>query len=937
MKKLLSVVLALAIVIGCLSMATFAGDGQWPAATDVTGLHLVSDLTDKNKTMSSSLKGITTDAYIEETVGGQTQRYILLQYKVYNLNTVKIKFTGYSFFNYGGWNTLLQTYPGNEEDSNAMEIPANSSRIFTMKIPVTADNKVTKSDGSATYAIGDGTNFRVRFDQKDNHSTDREFIIEALNEVSALFCKNAADTCYIFTATKLTGTASYNGVKLTVTQNTDANAGMIVFGTATDKQDGAVFEDCPGFTGALTVSYTFYNPNDTAVNVALRFTRRAYWGFNAGNNLSTSDITIPANSKAVITNSINVTNGKLTLDEQEINASDIRVRFNINYKNLTMGAVYYIETANTNDPMFYGTTSNNGFAKTLATEFPNLQVMATPEPTIEPTEEPTPVTSPVTTPETSAEPTPQAPVGIEFSVKADQENGSVGVNDYNRSPWASDATFTGQKKLNYVVYNTSNKDVTVELHITMMKDGRTWGGDAETIGKVTIDPGYKADLSAYVNVEDGTVKMKADDSLTGSLNLVRLRFTLAFDGGAKIGDSVIIAPADGNSEDFVMTQFAAGGVDKELVYEFPAEPTPPPKYIAAKFEQKEASDEDAGMCDWGKGQFLEDDATFNGTISHKYVIYNTGVSPLTATFYYNNKDGKGSNVEGSKKQVSVAPGAKENVEVYIAFTDGVATLNGSGDTAKLSTLRIRLDVKFNEAVKGNSFVIASATEDENDYLIKKQENSNFEKTLLTKEQLPVVKVATGVTLKTTEEADGSGKLYFVTTPEGGLCDATDVKNGKVTKSFKIKNNGPQGIEVKLDLQLKVDSSWKSPAGKECDWVVIEPGKTAVVTCSATCEDGKVKIGETEYAISKLFGKFSIKGEDGTLPENSSFTIYFAEDEASNFMKMVSKDMQEDGWSLTVVYSAAGAGTGDVLPVAIMATVALAFVTLVVVSKKRKED
>lgn len=1102
MKKLLSVVLALAIVIGCLSMATFAGDGQWPASTDVTAIRLVSDLTHSNKTMISKFTGITTNDIIEETVGDNTERYLLLQYKIYNLNSVSINVSAYSYVNSGGWQVLQQTYPGNENDSNEQTIPANSARIYTIKIPVTADNKFTKNDGVTTYAIGNGASLNVRIDQKNNHSNDRQFVVEALNEVSALFCENAADTQYIFTVTKMYGAnpVDVKGVKLTVTQNTDANAGMIVFGTAAGKQDGAVFEDCPDFTGALTVSYTFYNPNDTEVSVGLRFTRRAHWGYNAGNNLKGSEVTIPANSKAVLTNSINVTNGKLTLDGQEINASDIRIRFNIDYQKLEMGAVYYIETTNANDPMFYGTTSNNGFSKGLAEEFPNLQMMETPvEPPVVP-----PATSPETSPETPPE-EPQVPVGQKWTIKEDGTKTTLSINDYNRSPWAADDTFTGQKQLSYTVYNTSDKTVTVDLQIMILLGGSTHNGDAETMSKkVTIPAGYKGEISALVNVENGTAKLKADGSKDGALNLIRLRFNLTYASNYKKGDTIIIVPNDGNMNDFALTSFSASEIDREDVYELPnyetaTDPVGQQWIIKEDSDKKSLSINDYGNSPWGN------DDSFTGQKKLDYIVYNTSKKTVTVELYLtvlldltDNGENDPTTYSGDPEtyaKITLPAGGKGELSALVNVVNGVAKLKADGSRdGNLNLIRVRFTLTYADNVKkGDSIIIAPADGDMEDFAMSKFAASGVNKETVYKfpaesekpvgvvltvpedKEIPFFITAEGVfdadptftgTKEITYTVYNKTSMMLVVTPalqvktvdskwsgpsgdkviipigqkaevkasievvngkvtitsneydlnkvflrfnftdaklkkgdkiyiaanedldiiynpdpistsgmsldvvyelpaveapkipqaikvtaakemaasnayistSTGIVTANDIKDGEIIKKFKVKNNSNADIMVKLDLvaTVKVDgeSAWRGVEGADSEFVTIAPGKTAEIQYVCDTKDGKVELTtEEEVAVSELLAKISIKNEEGTIKEGTTFTIYFDEANMAKFVELKSGSK----WSYEILYSASGAGTGDVLPVALIASVMFGFVLLTLVSKKRKEN
>ncbi len=1245
-----------------------------------------------------------------------------LQYVVYNTSNKEIKVTL-------SITILLEgrTYGGDAETIGTVTIPAGYKGDLSALVNVENGVAKLKADGSRN---GNLNLIRVRFIMNGNLTAGDAIIIESIQDgdtnsflpnsfsasgvtkttVNELPTLNytpvptvapTADPTPVPTQVPTTaptgaptGAPNYVGVKLEVTNDAVNNSGLAIFAKTGSP---AIFADDANFSGTKQISYVVYNASDKTLQATLyvcsigKYQTAFYEG-----------VLIPAGEKAVVTAEFDVVSGMVDLGDAIYPLSELRARFNLNFNNIVNGDVYYIAPAetNANDPIFSGTSSNNGFTVSYVTELPNLPTMATPTPTVAPTADPTPVPTQA----------PGSAAGVKFEVKEDTST-AISINDYGRSPWANNASFTGQKKLQYVVYNTSNKEVKVTLSITILLEGRTHGGDAETIGTVTIPAGYKGDLSALVNVENGIAKLKADGTKDGALNLIRLRFTATFTGGAEAGDSILIAPVlDGDNNDFVINKFSAGGVNKsevatlpnynyapaptptpvptqvpgasqtpgttqapgatakpagikftsteviannathygtfeetyfandetftgkkeatykfyntsnhrmtvkiafkvtddgwhsynagqatatiepgfnasltafvdvkdgkvtinnkeydlskvsirvdaafeeeaigdsfimtcddsndpiflsnrtlnkmskEAVYSLPADPTPAPTpigaklevtkeevnnsgliifakdgspaifeddadftgtkkmsyviynaskkdlsatlytcsvgkyqtdffktvvipankkavvtvefevvngevelggekyplseirarfnlnfkkivngdvyyiapandvendplfagtssnngfkvtyvseipemeylegfepdvpsedgateeepgedkvYIGAEFVQNEPSAEQHSLCNWGGGKFLENDPNFNGTISHKYIIYNTGASAMKVNLLYNNDKGRGSSVEGSFASATVLPGKKVELEIAIKFVDGVATLNDAGETATLSQLRLRLNVKFEEEVEGNKFVIASATDDPNDYFVSKYENAAFTKTLLTKAELPVVKVAVGITISTTDEADGSGKFYLTTTTSGGLCTSKDVKDGILTKTYKFRNNGESAIEVKLDLQALAGGSWKSPEGKECDWILIEPGKTVEVTCSVPVENGMVTIAGEEVSISKLFGKFSFRGEDGTLPEGTSFTIFFAENEESHFANMIGEAKMDEGWSSEIIFAASGAPTGDVLPVAIIATVMLAAVLFVVVSKKRKED
>ena len=170
-----------------------------------------------------------------------------------------------------------------------------------------------------------------------------------------------------------------------------------------------------------------------------------------------------------------------------------------------------------------------------------------------------------------------------------------------------------------------------------------------------------------------------------------------------------------------------------------SEPTPT-TYIAAEFVEKVPSTSSYAMADWGEGKlYTADDATFNGTISHKYVIYNTGKSALTAKLLYNNSDGKNaaSGTEAKTDNITIAPGDHATFKIKTTFVNGVTTLDESNQyTATLTQLRIRIGITFAAAEEGNKFIVASADEKTDDWFITSySKDSAWTKTLLTKEQI----------------------------------------------------------------------------------------------------------------------------------------------------------------------------------------------------------
>lgn len=201
---------------------------------------------------------------------------------------------------------------------------------------------------------------------------------------------------------------------------------------------------------------------------------------------------------------------------------------------------------------------------------------------------------------------------------------------------------------------------------------------------------------------------------------------------------------------------------------------------------------------------------------------------------------------------------------------------------------------------------------------------------------PTPKVPTGIKLEYTEDFTG---LNYIISAKGVFTDA-DVKDGELTKTYKVTNNGEDTLKLKLRFQLthtKADGgkTWAGPT--DGTFVEIEPGETAELTYTAEVEDGKVTVDDTEYPVSELFVRLEI-GADGNVEvlKGTSFTVYCGQTVAEALTKG-SKGMKNVTVELVYDKVNNSVGTGDVLPVAFIALVAVATVALVVVSKKKREE
>ena len=141
------------------------------------------------------------------------------------------------------------------------------------------------------------------------------------------------------------------------------------------------------------------------------------------------------------------------------------------------------------------------------------------------------------------------------------------------------------------------------------------------------------------------------------------------------------------------------------------------------------------------------------------------------------------------------------------------------------------------------------------------------------------------------------------------------------------------MSIKLELHALVGGRWAAPAAGEL--VTIEPGETAWLEYTCEVSDGKVEIAGEDIAVSELFIRFDVANGEGagTVAAGTKFIIYASGAQYEALKSVATRP----GWSNTVVYTAPSQDGGDMLPVALIATVVVAFVALAVVAKKRKED
>ena len=337
----------------------------------------------------------------------------------------------------------------------------------------------------------------------------------------------------------------------------------------------------------------------------------------------------------------------------------------------------------------------------------------------------------------------------------------------------------------------------------------------------------------------------------------------------------------------------------------------------------------------GKGEYNKE----------KVLIPANGTAELSYTVQFD-KDGKVSTVEDSGKKVAdgVSPasinlrfdfhnandasGVAANTKVIIApvnnelLMDGLENINARGTAKSTGLFKIESLTSLPADPTPTPATPTPAGED----------NTPATAT-------PVPKVVNGV--KYTVKEDIESDQYICS--DLGVIDASDVKDGKLTKTLSIKNNGDTEITVLFLIQATVKGSngsntWAAP-DKGNGKVTIEPGKTEKLEFTCDSDGTKVTILEQDVALDKLFFRFDVYGElgDKYLPAGTAFTVLCATDEAEKLFAGKSYSNKESiARELSYGTNGNAQHDGDVLPVALISVAVISAAALVVVTKKKKE-
>ncbi len=621
MKKILSFILVLAMVLGCVSMVTFASETNEP----LTGIKATANISGQNKAYYLNNCG-SYDTIEEEVIDGVTCYYILLQFRVYNLSGSDVNIGPTAS---GGWNNPIDGVTYGDRATSAQTVKAKSYADYTLKVPVTKNGTKYQITGTTGSSPGtkDLTNLQLRWDFSGNWALGLELVFRAFTPAAVYFCERMGDTVYSYTNEKIYGTdyyeneidipvlgGGYISVSNRTTQNSDARINLLesledveintsyyftgwfrwhemqfpaqklnvlleisdgtstkyiaIGATATNdgwfKVSGTIKIQLENLTKAILRVQTWAGQTTAQMNDALV----------AGYDMDAVSLRkIDADGKYG-DNIVKDYNCNLGADTDWYSSSAVIINpeatpTNVSIKTNPNKLEYIVgETLDTTGLTLSVTYPNGGIITvTEGFEVTGFDSTTVGEKTVTVSYKGISTTFTVNV---------QKPLtGYEFvSTKVLSGSHYGSLQDV---VWQADPTFTGKKTVSYTFYNTGSDKVTVSMNF--IGPLPTWSNTGTVSAK--IEPGQKITLTMSLDFVDGVTTINTYTGVT--LDKVSVRFDLTFANEKTDGTSkVLIAPTVYDENDFLfLTKRSINDTSKvEYRGELPEFGTPTPKPTA---------------------------------------------------------------------------------------------------------------------------------------------------------------------------------------------------------------------------------------------------------------------------------------------------------------------------------------------------------------------
>ncbi len=276
----------------------------------------------------------------------------------------------------------------------------------------------------------------------------------------------------------------------------------------------------------------------------------------------------------------------------------------------------------------------------------------------------------------------------------------------------------------YYVYNTNDYDVKVRLYHQKVWDDLT-NVDSSAIAKTLTIPAKSKmlfDFDLPVTGEAGSYKV-------GDAPISDLAMRIQLDAGfMPVGSTIFIENA---SENVDLNKFAVNymtplgalnnaveGISLKALPDYPlVTPTPvptataTPNYVGVKLVAKAASTSQIYAVTRDAGVFKAD-ATFTGTKSVTYTVYNTSDEKVHVNIVLSALVDGGWYAQNNGKSAEFAPGEKVDITATIDVTNGTATIKNTEVPLDKILLRVNVSFKEDGADIGDSVIIATNGSDD---------------------------------------------------------------------------------------------------------------------------------------------------------------------------------------------------------------------------------
>lgn len=753
MKKILSFVLVLAMVLSCVSMVTFASEGA------ITGFR-ANMSAGGTKTLVSSSVGNAKMVESEE-IDGVTSYYILFKIRVYNLSNGDISFGPQA--SSGGWNdTITTVYDHAGGNVRNQTVTAHGYADFSMKIPVILDGTTYKTVGSSGSAKAlTGLQIRWDFGSGATKVEGSALVFEALSPAAQLYCASAnVKDVYCFTIEKLTITdyATYTDTTLVggdyihVTKRGNENATANYDLLDEIKELGA---------GTYMISGYFRFP-DAAANESNKVNFIVRYGLSGSTKYdwATGNQVISGNGWQVFYKTKTFTEDDINnltsavLGVATTDGSNVKTNANID-----MDAVQ-VRKLNADNTASENLINDPGCA--LGPDTGWYQSNCT-------------ITNPVAVPTSFTVVTDNAKTVYNIGDELDTTNLALNVTYSNGATAtvtegftvsALDSTSVGEKEL-----TVTFGDLTATYTVSVIKNATGITVNADNVKKT-----YKINEVEQLDTTGLVVTLNYDD---GSSEAVT-EYTVSGFNPAQSGEQTITVTYGDFTATFNVTVEAAKTVGVTITT---TTDQPTNGYDLVK---------------WGNN-FWNANYSFEGTLAVKYVVYNTSGKQLKFTMLFTNLDGgnSGSSALNQFKEIVIPAGKKAVVDISTEFVDGFTTI-GSVENVRLHRITVRMYATFTGGAAGDSFVVAPFDGNSNDPMITKFEDDNATKEALTElpEGYSFFTTGLNVNATKTQYANGEDLDKSTLTVTATMSDGTtQVVSDYTVSGYNKTTAGTQTVTV----------------------------------------------------------------------------------------------------------------------------------------------